>query len=431
MKRIALFLVLFCVFGGIANASVPMITAGYCHVAGLKSDGTVIAVDADNRYVYGQCNVSSWSDIKQIAAGNFHTVGLKNDGTVVAVGWNGYDQCNVSSWSDIKQISTGPHITVGLKNDGTVVATGDNRRDQCNVSSWYDIKQVSAGMYHTVGLKNDGTVVVVGDNYYGQFDASSLSDIEQIAAGIYHTAGLKNDGTVVAAGYNGYGSCNVSSWSDIKQISAGYFLTMGLKNDGTVVATGKNYYGECNVSSWSDIHQVAESKGFDALGLKNDGTVVAVGRNNFSQYVSDWDLIDEVEEVNLSLGATAEQSSSYYADAEKAIDGNTSGEWSDGSTTHTLKNNKAWWRADLGSSAYISSIEIYNRTDCCSNRLSNFQVSVSDEYGNITWTEVYPGQANTYDPTVFNVNAYGQYVLIQLLGTNYLSLAEVEIYGFR
>ena len=62
---------------------------------GLRADGTVVAV-GDNSY--GQCDVTSWTDIVQVAAGAYHTVGLKADGTVVAVGWNNYGQCNVTGW---------------------------------------------------------------------------------------------------------------------------------------------------------------------------------------------------------------------------------------------------------------------------------------------------------------------------------------------
>jgi alpha-tubulin suppressor-like RCC1 family protein len=66
-------------------------------------------------------------------------VGLKSDGTVVAVGQRGYGQCDVSSWTDIVAIAAGYNHTVGLKSDGTVVAVGDNDDGQCNVSNWAGI----------------------------------------------------------------------------------------------------------------------------------------------------------------------------------------------------------------------------------------------------------------------------------------------------
>ena len=106
-----------------------------------------------------------------------HTIGLKKDGTCVGVGYNYYGQCNVSSWKDIKQIVCGYNYTVGLKKDGTCVAVGDNNNGQCNVEDWTDIKQVSCGSFYTVGLKSDGTCVAVGDNYYKQCNVSDWTDV--------------------------------------------------------------------------------------------------------------------------------------------------------------------------------------------------------------------------------------------------------------
>jgi hypothetical protein len=42
----------------------------------------------------------------------------------------------------------------------------------------------------------------------------------------------------------------------------------------------------------------------------------------------------------------------------------------------------SWWQVDLGSQKKISQIIIYNRTDCCVDRLSNYQVSISDKERN-------------------------------------------------
>ena len=261
------------------------LAAGVCTTVGLKADGTVVAV-GDN--VYGQCNVSGWTDIVAVSSGFFHTVGLKSDGTVVAVGRNGSGRCDVGNWTDIVAISTGYHHTVGLKSDGTVVAVGENEKGRCDVYGWTDIVAVSAGGDHTVGLKSDGTVVTVGDNEDGQCNVNGWTDIVAISAGKYHTVGLKSDGTVVAVGANGFGRCDVDGWTDIVAVSAGGFHTVGLKADGTVVAMGDNRSGQCDVSGWTDIVAIGAG-GRHTVGLKLDGTVVAVGNNEVGQCnVSDW-----------------------------------------------------------------------------------------------------------------------------------------------
>jgi len=65
----------------------PMVAAGGGHIVGLKSNGTVIALEANSS---GQCDVGGWTDIVQVAAGGMffvgHTVGVKTNGTVVTAG---------------------------------------------------------------------------------------------------------------------------------------------------------------------------------------------------------------------------------------------------------------------------------------------------------------------------------------------------------
>ncbi len=254
-----------------------IISAGYSHIIGLKSDGTLIAT---GRTGAGQCDVSEWKDIVSVSAGDEHTVGLKSDGTVVATGDNEYGQCNISEWKDIVSISAGGDHTVGLKSDGTVVAAGNNEYGQCDISEWKDIVSISAGGDHTVGLKSDGTVVATGDNERGQCNTSRWKNITSISAGRIHTAGLKSNGRVVVAGYSGKGY--VSDWRDIVSISAGAFYTIGLKSDGTVVASGDNMRGVCNVSEWKNIVSISAGQ-LHAVGVKFDGTVVSSGSDSFSK----------------------------------------------------------------------------------------------------------------------------------------------------
>lgn len=265
------------------------IGANYYHTVWLKVDGTVAAM-GDNSY--GQCDVSSWTEIVAISTGDSHTVGLKADGTVVATkctGKNDHGRCDVSDWTDIVAISANQH-TVGLKADGTVVAVGVDRYGMCDVSGWTDIVAISAGAWHTVGLKADGTVVAVGSNDNGQCDVDDWTDIVAISAGGLYTVGLKADGTVVAVGSNNRGQCDVSSWTDIVAISAGSIHTVGLKTDGTVVATkytgrqdlGQYDLGQYNVSEWTNIVAI-DAGDRHTVGLKADGTMVAVGDNSYGQ----------------------------------------------------------------------------------------------------------------------------------------------------
>ncbi len=262
------------------GAVAPMIAVGARHCAGLKSDGTVVAVGRNRE---GQCEVSGWIDIVQVSAGDYYTVGLRSDGYVVAAG----SSPHLFPWWDIVQIAAGPNYVVGIKSDRTVVAEGGSNYLWRDVSDWMDIIQVTAGGGHTVGLKVDGTVVAVGRNREWQCEVSNWTDILQVAASrIGTTVGLRSDGTVVAVGRNREGQCEVGGWTNILQISAGDQHTVGLKSDGTVVAVGSNTDGQCDVGHWTDIVQVAAGT-YHTLGLKSDGTVVST-ESDFP--LSEWNL---------------------------------------------------------------------------------------------------------------------------------------------
>ncbi len=229
--------------------------AGYQFVAWIGDVGTIEDVDAAQTTItmHGSYSITANFERKPMVTGGYgHTVGLKSDGTVIAVGDNEYEQCNAGGWTDTIQVAAGANSwhTVGLKSDGTVVAVGGNWAGQCDVGGWTGIIQVAAGGHHTVGLKSDGTVVAVGQNNYGECNVSGWTDIVQVAGGCQLTMALKSDGTVVTAGWNDSGQRNVGGWTGIIQVAAGMTHTMGLKSDGSVVATGSNTAGQCNVGDW-------------------------------------------------------------------------------------------------------------------------------------------------------------------------------------
>ncbi|MBX3015411.1 MAG: discoidin domain-containing protein [Caldilineaceae bacterium] len=143
--------------------------------------------------------------------------------------------------------------------------------------------------------------------------------------------------------------------------------------------------------------------------------------------------------TNLAQGKSSSQSSTANGgSAARAVDGNPNGNWHGGSVSHTNNNTNAWWQVNLGSSYALNNIVLWNRTDCCANRLTNFYVFVanSDMTGrsfsslvndNTVWRYRMTGQAP--NQLVIPATVNGRYVRVQLAGTNYLSLAEVQVFG--
>lgn len=144
---------------------------------------------------------------------------------------------------------------------------------------------------------------------------------------------------------------------------------------------------------------------------------------------------------NLARGKLANQSSQFgLTGALAAVDGNTNGNYLNGSVTHTLLDKNAWWDVDLGASSTVASLAIWNRTDFGSERLQNYWVFISDTPFNPSDTPtilknrpaVWSGfQVSSPCPsTRINIEkAQGRYVRVQLAGEGHLSLAEVQIFG--
>ena len=139
---------------------------------------------------------------------------------------------------------------------------------------------------------------------------------------------------------------------------------------------------------------------------------------------------------NIALGKTATQSSDFVpastgtavpCAASFAVDGDIDpSSWSRGSITHTGFDSCAWWMVDLGSSYPIDIIKIYPRKGI-PERFDDFSVIVLDS----NHTPVWSSHQTAYPDPFLLLDAGGQtgrYVKIQLTGTNFLSLTEVQVF---
>ncbi len=90
---------------------------------------------------------------------------------------------------------------------------------------------------------------------------------------------------------------------------------------------------------------------------------------------------------NVAPQGTARQSSTgYLGDANRAVDGNTDGNY-DGarSTTHTNQEKDPWWELDLGQDAPVDSLAIWNRTDGSGERLARSRVKLLATDRSVVW----------------------------------------------
>lgn len=66
--------------------------------------------------------------------------------------------------------------------------------------------------------------------------------------------------------------------------------------------------------------------------------------------------------------------------ADLTVDGNTDSIWGEPgySCTHTKNDKKPWWQVDLQVETPIQSVKVWNRADCCGDRLNGFQIFISN-----------------------------------------------------
>ncbi len=147
---------------------------------------------------------------------------------------------------------------------------------------------------------------------------------------------------------------------------------------------------------------------------------------------------------NLALGQSVKLSSIISANEKVLVDDNLGGDFNKGEVVHTALDKDAWLEIDLAGSKDIGEIHIWNRTDCCSNRSSQFWVFLSEKPfpANKTAQEIKddPDIWSVFVPNMgkrYNVVAQGKrarFVRVQFDGKSndpsesYLSFAEIQVF---
>ncbi|CAH3166112.1 unnamed protein product, partial [Porites evermanni] len=142
---------------------------------------------------------------------------------------------------------------------------------------------------------------------------------------------------------------------------------------------------------------------------------------------------------NIALFKNASESSTYTQagksfSASNAVDGDRDSR--EDKCTHTLKENPAWWRVDLGRVEPVAEVNILNRGDCCWNRLNGAEIRVGNDTTNggannhrcANIIHIPAGSSKTY---FCSPKAYGRYLYIRLSSRNeFLTVCEVEVYSY-
>lgn len=140
-------------------------------------------------------------------------------------------------------------------------------------------------------------------------------------------------------------------------------------------------------------------------------------------YVAD-DALPKIPFYNAAVGAATTQTSTGWGGvASRAIDGNTNGQWSGASCTHTRGAGQSW-AATLSEAVQVDHVIIYNRLDCCQNRINGAEVWVgSTKCGSVVYTDTQQAAYRVKCP----VGTEGTVVTVKAAAGQYLTLCEVKI----
>lgn len=160
--------------------------------------------------------------------------------------------------------------------------------------------------------------------------------------------------------------------------------------------------------------------------LNKDGSSVTIKGGNSYLSLAEVEVFGKVKNLrNIAIEGYAHQSGVWnWATGLPlvAIDGNTNGEFYKLSVTHTKNaGHAAWWSLRFNRSRFIHYIVIYNRQDCCEDRIDGVYVTLDHFSKRITFSR----QQRSY---VLNFQRNAREIKIHR-GRSYLSLAEVKVFG--
>ena len=325
-------------------------SCGDLHTLAIKTDGTLWACGGNFQGQLGIGNsilsvntpvqIGTDTDWELISSGYSHSMGVKTDGTLWAWGNNIVVQLGLGNSSfrlytpeqvgtntNWEYVSCGADFTISLNSNNTLWASGINNHGQLGdistsvsrsspetVNSSRIWRDIASGNNYSIGIKSNGTIWSWGYNNYGQLGNGSYTsysypiqigndtDWALLSCGSDHTSAIKTDGTLWAWGYNNYGQLGNSENTDHNYplqietgtnwatVSCGGNHTIAIKADRTLWAWGYNINGQLgdgtNINrnypvqigtgtSWAKV----SCGGSHSLGIKTDGTLWAWGLN--------------------------------------------------------------------------------------------------------------------------------------------------------
>jgi hypothetical protein len=287
------------------------VSAGICHTAATKTDGTLwtwgfgSSGRLGTNSIINQSSpvqtVSGGTNWRTVSTGGLNTAAIKTDGSLWLWGYGYQGQLGnnstanrsspvqtISGGTNWRTVSAGGLHTAATKTDGTLWTWGFGYRGQLGnnstanrsspvqtVSGGNNWRTVSAGGLHTAATKTDGSLWLWGCGICGLLGNNAIADQlspvqtvsggnnwRTVSAGDRHTAATKTDGTLWTWGLGSSGQLGINAFINFsspvqtvsggnnwRTVSAGTCHTAAIKTDGTLWTWGNGINGRLGNNS--------------------------------------------------------------------------------------------------------------------------------------------------------------------------------------
>ncbi|VDH95422.1 Hypothetical predicted protein [Mytilus galloprovincialis] len=133
----------------------------------------------------------------------------------------------------------------------------------------------------------------------------------------------------------------------------------------------------------------------------------------------------------VAYGKRSYQSSTYIhghpSSSHLAVNGNIH------TMIHTTTENSPYWEVDLGRIYRIKRVEIYNRRDCCGDRLHDLDITVGPSHNRMSLCTHYTGPGINGAHLIFDCHRTesGRYVNLRIKEGEAINLMEDKVYAIE
>ena len=89
-----------------------------------------------------------------------------------------------------------------------------------------------------------------------------------------------------------------------------------------------------------------------------------------------------------------------------------------------------WWGVDLGAQRKVTRVKLYNRNDCCPDRLQNVNIYLGDTFDNYSTNALVASGISVPQrtPLEVTISKSGQYLFVARPGYTGLTLCEIQVW---